>query len=85
MAHKADSPLAEHIDLIIGDSVVFRMLWHREAESLAHYIVERHCEEVSTKEQEAESIDAIKLTPLGFLFEHLIDLDSLTSFANLDG
>jgi len=85
VTHKADSPFAEHIDLIIGDSVVFRMLWHREAESLAHHIVERHCEEVSTKEQEAKSIYAIKLTPLGFLFKHLIDLDSLASFTNLNG
>ena len=47
MRHEADSPFAKHVDFVIGDPVVFGMLWHSEAKSLADNVVEGHSQEVA--------------------------------------
>ena len=84
MAHEAHSPLSEDVYLVFGHSIVFCVLAHCEAESLADDVVEGHCEEVASEEQQAEAIDAVEFAPLGLFLENLVDLYGLATLSDLD-
>ena len=83
MTHETNPPLTEHIDVLWCYSVVLRMLRHSEAERLTDHIVEGNCQKVAAKEKQTEPIDSIEFTPLGLLFEQLVDLDCLSTFPYL--
>ena len=84
MAHEANCPLPEDIDLIGRRTVVLCMLAHCEAECLTDHIVEGHCEEVPAEQEQTEAVHAVKFAPLRLFFEDLVDLYCLATFSHLD-
>lgn len=82
VAYKEHLVFAEYIDFIWAERVVFVGLGHGEAKSLADDIIEGYWEEVGSKQEENDSMNSIELTPFGFLFEHFVYLDGLTSFSD---
>lgn len=82
VSHEADHELAKDVDLLVLLPVVLVRLLEREAKLLADHVVKWNRQKVRTKQEQSHTIEPVELTPLGFLLEHLKNLNCLNTLLN---